>query len=384
MKKVPSTPLKRRRTAGKTPPAGPMGVRVPRHIAAVPAYVPGRPIEEVERDYGVTGAVKLASNENPMGPSPAALEAVRRGADAIHRYPDGSGKALIAALAETLDLPAERFVLGNGSDEIITLLTRALLSDGDSALMPKPAFLMYEIAVKSVGAIPVEVPLKGLAVDLEAMASRVRPDTRLLFLNNPHNPTGSLIAHEDFNRFLLRLPAGIVVVVDEAYIEFVRDPSCLDSLAFSKTKNPVVTLRTFSKAYGLAGLRIGYGIMPVGLVEILNRIRAPFNTNSLAQIAAEAALKDPSFVKKTVGLVHTELDFLSASLKGLGLTVFPSHANFFLVDVKQDADAFFHRLLQEGVIIRSMTAYGYPEYIRISVGLHSENVRLVEAMKRCL
>jgi len=175
-----------------------------------------------------------------------------------------------------------------------------------------------------------------------------------------------------------------VVILDEAYIEFVREPTCLNSLAYVETQNPVVTLRTFSKAYGLAGLRIGYGVMPAELAEIVNRIRAPFNTNSLAQIGAIAALKDPSFVKKTVSLVHEELDFLYTAIRRLGLTVFPSQANYFMIDVKQSADAVFQRLLREGIIVRSMTAYGFPEYMRISIGLHTENIRLVEALKRCL
>ncbi|MBW1776976.1 MAG: histidinol-phosphate transaminase [Deltaproteobacteria bacterium] len=357
---------------------------MPAHIASLPPYVPGKPIETVEKEYGLLRAVKLASNENPLGPSPFAVNAVQQALSSVHRYPDGSGKALIDALSSALHLPADRFILGNGSDEIIALLTRAFLGPNDRAVMPKPAFLMYEITVRSVNAVPVDVPLKDLNVDLEAMRDRIDADTRMVFLNNPHNPTGSFIPKREFERFLARIPSGVIVVVDEAYIEYVRDPDCLDSLNCAGEESPVVTLRTFSKAYGLAGLRIGYGVMPSEMAAILNRIRAPFNTNSLAQVAAIAALKDPGFVEKTVTLVHRELDFLFRAIGDLGLTVFPTQANYFLIDVRQSADALFQRLLAEGVIVRSMTAYGYPEYIRVSVGLHEENVRLVEALKRCV
>ncbi len=358
--------------------------RVPAYIASIPPYVPGKPIEEVEREFGIADAVKLASNENPLGPSPKAVEAIQKAAGFIHRYPDGSGKALIEALGVSLRISKDRIVLGNGSDEIIGLLVRALLRQNDAAVMPKPSFLIYEITVRSVGATPVKVPLKDFAIDLEAMADHIRPETKMIFLTNPHNPTGSLITQKDFERFMSRIPPGVVVILDEAYIEFVREPTCLNSLAYVETQNPVVTLRTFSKAYGLAGLRIGYGVMPAELAEIVNRIRTPFNTSSLAQIGAIAALKDPSFVKKTVSLVHEELDFLYAAIRRLGLTVFPSQANYIMIDVKQSADDVFQRLLREGVIVRSMTAYGFPEYVRISIGLHTENIRLVEALKRCL
>jgi len=358
--------------------------RLPDYIASIPPYVPGRPIEAVETEYGISGVVKLASNENPLGPSPKALEAIRRASKAVHRYPDGSGTALVVKLAQVFDLPEDRFLLGNGSDEIITLLTRAVLMPGDTAVMPKPAFLMYEIAVRSVGATPVEVPLKDFATDLEAMRNRITASTKMVFLNNPHNPTGSCIHRRDFDRFYEGLPEGILVVMDEAYIEFVRDPGCLNSLTYADAKPPVVILRTFSKAYGLAGLRIGYGILPAPLVEILNRIRAPFNTNSLAQIGAAAALADEDFLKKSVHLVHREIDFLSDAIRGLGLYVLSSQANYVMVNVQQSADAVFQRMLQKGVIVRSMTAYGYPEWIRVSVGLHSENVRFVETLGRCL
>jgi len=384
VKEVPAVPSDEKKGARKTPPAPGWKARIPAHIASIPPYVPGKPIEAVEKEYGILRAVKLASNENPLGPSPFAVKAVQQAVAGVHRYPDGSGKTLIDALSNTLHLPACRFVLGNGSDEIIAFLARAFLGPNDRAVMPKPAFLMYEITVKSVNAVPVEVPLKDLNVDLEAIADRIDADTRMVFLNNPHNPTGSFIPKKEFERFLARIPSGVIVVVDEAYIEFVRDPDCLDSLHYAGEESPVVTLRTFSKAYGLAGLRIGYGVMPSEMAEILNRIRAPFNTNSLAQVAAVAALKDPGFVEKTVALVHRELDFLSQAIGNLGLTVFPTQANYFLIDVRQSADALFQRLLAEGVIVRSMTAYGYPEYIRVSVGLHEENVRLVDALKRCV
>ena len=292
---------------------------------------------------------------------------------------------MTAKLAEKIGVSANTIVLGNGSDDVIGMLSRALLRPGDDALMPQPSFLMYAITVRSVGALPLFVPLNdALAVDLEAMLGRVTARTRLVFLCNPNNPTGTVVSTKALEAFLRDLPPAITVVLDEAYIEFVRDPACAMGLKFLDCGRPVVTLRTFSKTYGLAGLRVGYGIMPPELAAILHRIRQPFNASSLAQAGAAAALDDEAFLQRTIRLVHTGLDYLFEQLDRLGVRYFPTQSNFFLIDVQTDADVVFEQMLTQGVIVRSMRSYGYPHYIRINVGLPAENERFVTALGRVL
>jgi histidinol-phosphate aminotransferase len=275
-------------------------------------------------------------------------------------------------------------VIGNGSDDIIALLVRALVRPGDRVIVPCPSFLMYHITATAAGAVVESVPLKKLAMDLDAMADRVTADTRLIFICNPNNPTGTMVTRKDFDRFMTRLPDDVVVVVDEAYIEFARDPDGLKTGQPSDLNRPLVTLRTFSKAYGLAGLRVGYGIMPARLAEVINRVRQPFNVNALAQAAAAAALDDRAFLQRTISLVHRGLDDLYNGLDRLGLTYFKTEANFFLIDVGQPADIVFENMLRRGVIIRSMRAYGFPAYIRINAGLENENRRFLEALESVL
>lgn len=377
--------MMRQAEGGIKPAQGDMNLSIPDYILAIEPYKPGKPIEELERDYGIHDSVKLASNENPLGPSPKAIEAIRKHLAKLHRYPDGGGFALTAKLAEKLGVDANAIVLGNGSDDVIGMLGRALLHPGDDALMPQPSFLMYAITVRSIGALPVFVPLNdALAIDLEAMLDRVTPRTRLVFLCNPNNPTGTVMRAEALDAFLRDLPPAITVVLDEAYIEFVRDPACATGLTFLDCGRPVVTLRTFSKAYGLAGLRIGYGIMPPDLTAILHRIRQPFNASSLAQVGAAAALDDEAFLQRSIRLVHTGLDYLFDQLERLGVRYFPTQSNFFLIDVQTDADTVFEGMLTEGVIVRSMRSYGYPHYIRINAGLPTENERFVAALGRVL
>jgi histidinol-phosphate aminotransferase len=356
-------------------------IRLPHHIRAIDPYVPGKPIEELERELGIRDSVKLASNENPLGPSPRAMAAVRAAVDNLHRYPDGAGHDFIGALAHHTSCPAQNIVMGNGSDDIIALLTQALLIPGDRAVMPRPSFLMYEIAVRTVGAEPVFVPLDHLAINLRAIRDAVDEKTRLVFLCNPNNPTGTIIGQQAFERFLRDLPPTVVVVVDEAYIEFVRDSDCLQSMAMAASGRPVVTLRTFSKLYGLAGLRVGYAVMPAALADGLNRIRQPFNVNLLAQIGACAALSDHDFVEKTLNLVHAGLDALYHELDALGLTYYPTQSNFFLIDMARDAQAVFEAMLRQGVIVRSMRGYGFPHCIRVNVGTLAENQRFIAALR---
>lgn len=360
-----------------------MKLRVPEHILSIKPYVPGKPIEELEREYGISGSIKLASNENPLGPSPMAVKAIEGAVSGLNRYPDGSGHDLIMSLSRYLGVLPENIILGNGSDEIIGLLTRAFLMPGDEVIIPAPSFLMYEIMAKSAGAKPVNIRLKSLSVDLEGIAGRISEKTRIIFICNPNNPTGTVLSKGNFEEFLSKVPQDVIVVVDEAYIEFVRDENCLKGIDYIDS-GCVVTLRTFSKIYGLAGLRIGYGVMPSEIAGILNRIRPPFNASSLAQIGAIAALNDEAFFKKTVALVHDGLDFMYDALRRMGVRYFTTQANFFLIDVGKKSDDVFESLLKEGVIIRSMRSYGYPEYIRVTVGLPAENERFLNALKKVL
>ena len=361
-----------------------MKFSIPDYIQAIESYVPGKPLEELEREYGISDSVKLASNENPLGASPKALVAIQKSLAALHRYPDGAGHRLVHRIAESNGIPSENIVIGNGSDDIIALLIRALVQPGDRVVIPRPSFLMYEISAKAAGAVIDAVPLKDMAMDLDTMAGCVDNTTRLVFICNPNNPTGTIVSQAAFDRFMAQLPENVVVVVDEAYIEFARDPECLKTGRPSDLDRPLVTLRTFSKVYGLAGLRVGYGIMPAMLAEMLHRVRQPFNVNALAQAAAIAALDDTDFLNQTLDLVHRGLDALYAGLDRLGLTYYNTQTNFFLIDVGQPAQTVFEKMLHHGVIVRSMKAYGFPTYIRVNVGLEGENQRFLKALEAVL
>jgi histidinol-phosphate aminotransferase len=360
-----------------------MKLYIPEYIQKIKPYTPGKPMEELEREYGIRDSIKLASNENPLGPSPMAVKAAAGALQNANRYPEGSGYYLTRKLSENLNLSPGNIVLGNGSDDVIGMLTKALLRPGDEAIMPQPSFQMYEILVQSVGAVPVPVPLSSFCIDLSAMAERVTPKTRMIFLTHPNNPTGTILLEKDFQSFIKRIPEEIVIVIDEAYIEIVREPSSLNSMNAMNSDSRVVILRTFSKAYGLAGLRVGYGLMAEDIGRLLQKIRQPFNVNSLAQAAALAALDDREFFVKTLKLVHEGLDFMYAALDRMGVSYFPSQANFFLIRVGE-ADDVYERLLREGVIVRSMTSYGFPDYIRLTVGLESENRRFLKALENLL
>ncbi|MGA8179180.1 MAG: histidinol-phosphate transaminase [Desulfobacterales bacterium] len=361
-----------------------MKISVPDYILSIKPYSPGKPLEELEREYGIADSIKLASNENPLGPSPMALEAIKQVMPRLNRYPDGSGHDLIRKISDHIGVLPRHIVLGNGSDEIIGMLAFALLQPGDEAVMPNPSFLMYDIMVRGAGAVPISVPLTSLAIDLDRILERITAKTRIIFLCNPNNPTGTIITKSDFDTFLKEIPDGIIVVMDEAYIEFVRDQNCAVSLEYMDDRTPLVVLRTFSKVYGLAGLRIGYGVMPTAIADILNRIRLPFNANSLAQVGAGAALEDTSFIEKVISVIHEGLDFLYDALDRLGIGYFPTQTNFFLIDVRKDADRIYENMLRQGVIVRSMKSYGYPDYIRVNVGRHEENVRFLQALEKSM
>jgi histidinol-phosphate aminotransferase len=353
-------------------------------IAALVPYKPGKPIEELERELGISGAIKLASNENPLGPSPKAVEAMAQALSGLHRYPDGAGFVLRTALAERYGLVPEQIVLGNGSNEIIEFLCRAFLRPGDLALAAAPSFLMYAKLVQVAGGQLKEVPLNGFRLDLEAMAAAIEPRTRLVFVNNPDNPAGTAFSAAEFRRFLSQTPEGVLVVLDEAYIDFASDPEVARGTDFLDDPTPVVVMRTFSKAYGLAGLRVGYGLGPVEVMDLLHRVRQPFNSSILAQVAGAAALADQEFLQRTQEVTWQGLKDFYACFEALGLEYVPSQANFVLVKLGPRAAEVADELLRRGVIVRKMASYGLPEHLRISVGLPGENRRFMDELTAIL
>jgi histidinol-phosphate aminotransferase len=357
---------------------------VPAHIESLVPYPPGKPIEELERELGITHSIKLASNENPLGPSPKAVEAMRQALDGLHRYPDGSGYYLRQRLATKFGLPAEMFILGNGSNELIELLLRTYLGADDEVLTSETSFAVYAIITQAMGGRITEVPMKDLRFDLPAMAARLNSRTRLVFLTNPNNPTGTYNTRAEIEEFLAQVPSDTLVGLDEAYFEFVTASDYPDGLSLLARFPNLVVLRTFSKIYGLAGVRLGYGVAQPEVINYLNRVRQPFNVNLLAQVAGLAALDDDDFVERSKRNNTEGLAFLYAELARLGLSTVPTVANFFLIKGPVKGRVIYERLLREGVIVRSMDNYGLPEYFRVNVGTPAENQRFVAALERIL
>ncbi|GIW39610.1 MAG: histidinol-phosphate aminotransferase 2 [Candidatus Binatia bacterium] len=355
---------------------------VPSWVRSLEPYSPGMPIEELERRYGIRDSIKLASNENPLGPSPRALEAVRESLGELHRYPEGDAFVLRRKLAARLGVSPEALVFGHGSNEVLELVVRAFLSPGEEAVVAEGTFLIYRLIVQAAGGRVRSVPLREFTHDLEGMAEAVGKGTKLVFVANPNNPTGTIVRREEWRRFLEKLPGHVVVVVDEAYGEYVEDPEFPDALAATREK-PVLVLRTFSKIYGLAGLRLGYGVGPPGLVEFLERVRQPFNVGTLAQVAAAAALEDHEHVERSKRLNREGMCRLAEGFRRLGLFWVPSQANFVLVRVG-DGARIYERLLRRGVIVRPMAAYGFPEFVRVTVGVPEENERLLRSLEEVL
>jgi len=358
---------------------------IPAHILSIPPYVPGKPVEELEREMGVEQAVKMASNENPLGPSPLAMEAVQTHLRSAHVYPESSAPELRKALADRAGLSADSVILGNGSDEIMQFAAHVFIRPGDEAVMGANAFSMYRIVVEAFGGIPVRVPLKHHVSDLRAMAEAVTERTRIVFLAIPNSPTGTIVSREDFDRFVGWLPReGLLLVVDEAYREYVRNPDCPVGLDYLNRELPVLVLRTFSKAYGLAGLRVGYGMAQEWIIELLNRVRPPFNVNTAAQAAALAALNDKEHLRRTLKTTHEGMKYLVDELTALGLEVIPSEANFVAFCLNGDALPVYEALLNEGIIVRPLGSFGMPGCIRVTVGIEPENKRFVRALKSVL
>lgn len=348
------------------------GPRIPEHVLNLVPYQPGRSIADVERELGLTGTIKVASNENPLGPSPGVVEAIRNAATEVHRYPDGGSVSLVARLAEHLDVDRRRIVLGNGSNEVLELLARIFVGPGDEVVCSQYSFVVYRLAAVAAGGRPVLVPASGLGHDLDAMAAAVGPRTRVVFLANPNNPTGTIFDRSEWRAFLAKIPDDVCVVLDEAYFEFVDDPGYPNGLNDLDAHPGLVVVRTFSKAFGLAGLRVGYGVAPLHIADAYSRIREPFNVNAIAQAAAIAALDDSAWLQRSVELVRESRQRWRDGLARLGLQGGPLHGNFVLVEVT-DGDRVTAAMLERGAIVRPVAPYGLPSMIRITFGTPEED-----------
>lgn len=353
-----------------------------KHIQDIKPYEPGKPIKELQREYGIRNVVKLASNENPLGPSGKAIRAMRRALRDVHLYPEGSCYYLSRRLAQELGIDSQHLIFGNGSNEIIELVARGFLSEGDEVLSSEMTFLVYPILSQVCGAKFRAVPMKEYRYDLQAILEAITPKTKVIFIANPNNPTGTYLKAQEIESFLAKVPERVIVCLDEAYVDFVDANDFPQTIAMivGGRKN-VVVLRTFSKAYGIAGLRIGYGVASPEMIEYLHKVRQPFNVNSLAQVAATAALDDTFFRWRTKWLVVRGRKFFYRKLKQLGLEYLPSQANFILVNVKTDGQELYHFLLRQGMIVRPMGAYKLPEWLRITIGRRSQNVQLIRLLK---
>jgi histidinol-phosphate aminotransferase len=358
---------------------------IPPHIQSIPPYVPGKPVAELQREMGLSEATKMASNENPLGPSPLAMSAMERHLKEAHVYPESSAPDLREGLASRLGVDPDCIVLGNGSDEIMQMATHVFIRPEDEAVMSEHDFSMYRICVRTFGGKPIRVPLKDYRPDLSAMVKAITERTRLIFLAVPNSPTGSVVSRLEFESFLKDLPRDrLILVFDEAYREYIQDPDCPFGPDYLSGDLPVLILRTFSKIYGLAGLRVGYGIGKPWLIELLNRVRPPFNVNSLAQVGALAALDDTEHVQRSVKLTRDGMDYLAAEFSSLGLQFIPSQANFITFRLGSSAKELYEALLKEGIIVRHLASFGMEEWIRVTIGKEEENRSFISALKKVL
>jgi histidinol-phosphate aminotransferase len=358
-------------------------IKPPGYILSLKPYVPGKPIEELERELGIKGSIKLASNENPLGPSPMAVKAIMDSltspspSNTINRYPDGSGYCLKKELSEKLSVSEDEIILGNGSNELIDIAARTFLQPGDEAVMAHPSFVVFPMTVQAIGGKPIQMLLKDYTHDLEAMAAAVTFRTKMMFIANPNNPTGTINRRDEFDRLMGRLPDGILVVADEAYHEYVVNPDYADSMKHFRDGRDILILRTFSKIYGLAGLRVGYGVARKDIILEMDKLRPPFNTNSLAQSAALYALRDEAHVGRSREINEQGKRYLYRELESLKLKYVPTEANFIYILLGRDSNMFYNEMLENGVIVRPVG----PEEIRVTIGLSKENERFIEAIR---
>ncbi len=359
--------------------------RAPAHIRSISPYQPGKPIGELAREMGLSeaGIVKLASNENPLGMSARARDAATAALAGIERYPDGNGFELKAALSRRFGVASEQIVLGNGSNDVLELAARAFIAPGSAAVFSQYAFAVYPLATNAAGGRCIAVPARDYGHDLAAMAAAITPDTRIVFIANPNNPTGTFIAGDEIETFLGGVPDDVLVVLDEAYTEYLRPEQRYDSLAWLARFPNLLVSRTFSKAYGLAGLRVGYGIGQPEVVDLLNRVRQPFNVSSVALAAATAALEDEEFLARSAEINRRGMALLEQAFQALSLEWIPSAGNFITFKVG-DAATVNAALLKQGVIVRPIAGYGMPQWLRVSIGLPEENARFIKALKKAL
>ena len=353
-------------------------------IAGLTPYVPGKPVSELERELGITDSVKLASNENPLGPGALARAAIEAELDKNGRYPDGGGFELRRVLGQYHGVEPNCITLGNGSNDVLDLIARVFLQPGTESLFSEHAFAVYPIATQAVGATARVAPAKAYGHDLASMAALVNERTRVVWVANPNNPTGTWLTHDALKSFIAALPPTCVVVVDEAYIEYVGEPDYPDAAAWLDEFPNLIVIRTFSKAHGLAALRVGYGISDPRVADLLNRVRQPFNVNSLALAAAVAALGDREHIQASVALNRAGMDQLTKGFNRLGLDFIPSVGNFITVDLGSPAGPVNDALLRLGCIVRPVANYGLPNHLRISIGLEQENGRLLTALEQVL
>ncbi|MDH5357185.1 MAG: histidinol-phosphate transaminase [Gammaproteobacteria bacterium] len=351
-------------------------------ITELQPYVPGKPIEELQRELGITDIVKLASNENPLGPSETVLSAISNASQDITRYPDGNGFILKSALAEKYHLNTDQITLGNGSNDVLELIARAFVSPDDEVIYSQYAFAVYPLVTQAIGAKAIIAPARDYGHDLQAMSILISSNTKLIFIANPNNPTGSSLAGDELEAFISQVPEDTLVVLDEAYVEY-GDEQVNTISWLAKYSNLIIT-RTFSKAYGLAGLRVGYALSHPDVADLLNRIRQPFNVNSLALVAATTALNDDAYIAQTKQINEAGMAQLTAGFEALGLCYIPSKGNFITVDVQRNGNDVFQALLEQGVIVRPVGNYGLPQHLRVSIGLQKENQRFLDALVNTL
>lgn len=359
-------------------------MKVPENIKNLQPYIPGKPTEELERELGIKESIKLASNENPLGPSPKALSRIVSEIPKLNLYPDGGGFYLRKKISEKFNWNIEGIILGNGSVDLIELAVRTFCEKGDEVIVPSSSFIMCKLVAFSMGTKLIEVPFKDYHYDVEGIIKAISKNTRILYIDNPSNPLGTYIPKEGFKKIIKALHQDMLLIADQAYFEYIKKDDYPDAFEDLKRGANVLVLRTFSKIYGLAGLRIGYGLASEEIIGYMNRVRSPFNTNSLAQAAAIAAIDDLEFVAKSRDLNEEELNFLTEELKKEGIYVVPSVTNFILVDFKKDAMEIYNKLLKEGIIVRPVKNYNLPTCLRISIGKREENIKLLKALKKVL
>lgn len=345
-------------------------------------YLPGKPADELERELDLTDVVKLASNENPLGPSPLVLSAVERQLGSMTLYPDGGGYRLKKAIAEHYTLEADQITLGNGSNDVLELIARAFVGPEHEVIYSEYAFIVYSIVSQAVGASAVVTDAKDWAHDLEAMLNAITENTKVIFIANPNNPTGTWLSKEALDCFLARVPETVLVVLDEAYTEYVQLPDFPSGLELLEHYPNLIVTRTFSKAFGLAGLRVGFSVSNQQIANVLSRVRQPFNVNSLALVAAETALSDKTYLAETIQTNSRGMDFFESGLTQLGIDFIPSVGNFITIDLMQDAMPVYQSMLEQGVIVRPLANYGMPHHLRISIGTQSENEQCLAVLAK--